>query len=490
MSHDHKTRNQLLEEVSALRRRVAELESVEMDQCAQSAEERTQLVLQRVRQEVWKMKRADDIETMLEAVGEGLRTLEVPFLFCGINVVDASGESPSVTAYSMRRQGPSERRWQAMGGGLITQFWRGGELVYRPDLASEDPYEETAGLPAMRAVVDVPFSHGTLAVSSPDPEVFTQRDLDILRHMAAVLSDGFRRLEDLQALERRNRELEQEITERRLVQEQLQESLTALEQTHAQLHRAQDQLVQSEKMAALGDLVAGIAHELNTPVGAINSMYDTLHRAIEKLKRALAAGFPQEYADDRTSQAALKAITDASRVLGAGSERVSEIVGSLRNFVRLDEGEYQVADLHEGLESTLTLLQSQLTGNITVVREYGDLKPIYCAPGQLNQVFMHLMKNAIQSVDGAGEIRISTRREDRKVYIQICDTGAGIPAAQLENLFDIGFNIQGGQVKMAFGWSAAYAIIRNHGGELKVASEAGKCTEVTISMPARTSERE
>jgi two-component system NtrC family sensor kinase len=270
----------------------------------------------------------------------------------------------------------------------------------------------------MRAVVDVPFSHGTLAVSSPEPEVFTQRDLDIL-----------------------------------------------------------------------GDLVAGIAHELNTPVGAIRSMGDTLNRAIGKLKQALVVGFPQEYADDPTSQAALKAITDASRVLGAGAQRVGEIVGSLRNFVRLYEKEYQVADLHEGLESTLTLLQSQLTKDITVVKEYGDLTPLYCAPGQLNQVFMHLLKNAIEAVDGTEKICINTCRQDRKVYIRIRDTGAGIPAAQLENLFDIGFNIQGGQVKMAFGWSAAYAIVRNHGGEIEVTSEVGKGTEVTVSMPIRTSDQ-
>ncbi len=142
------------------------------------------------------MRRVDDIETVLEAVGEGLRALEVPFLFCGINIVDDSGGSPSVTAYSMRRQGPSERRWQTLGGGLIAQFWRGGEPVYRLDLAREDPFAESSGMPAMRAVVDVPFSHGTLAASSPEPGAFAQRDLDILCDMAAVLSDGLRRLDD------------------------------------------------------------------------------------------------------------------------------------------------------------------------------------------------------------------------------------------------------------------------------------------------------
>jgi signal transduction histidine kinase len=102
---------------------------------------------------------------------------------------------------------------------------------------------------------------------------------------------------------------------------------------------------------------------------------------------------------------------------------------------------------------------------------------------------MHLLKNAIEAVDGTEKICINTCRQDRKVYIRIRDTGAGIPAAQLENLFDIGFNIQGGQVKMAFGWSAAYAIVRNHGGEIEVTSEVGKGTEVTVSMPIRTSDQ-
>jgi signal transduction histidine kinase len=455
MSDVKKTKKELLEELVRLRQWVAQRQSVEHPFLVSCVEEERLLklgpTLHRVRDEVWRMRHTDDIEKVLEEVGNCLEAMEVPFLFCGVNIVDGRVEPPVVTAYSMRQKGVPEKKWREVGGDTIVQFWRGAVPVYRRDLHKEDLYGESPHIPFMRAVVDVPFSHGTLAVSSSHPEVFSMGDLEILQNMAVVLSKGFRRLEDLQALERRNQELELEITQRRRAQEQLQKSLSELEQANVDLQQAQAQLVQSARMAALGDLVAGITHELNTPVRAISSMCDTVARASSKLEQGLAAMLPQGHEQGRTVRASLRVIADAGQVISSGAERVSEIVYSLRNFIRLDEGEFQMADLHEGLESTLVLLGPRLEDRIAVVRAYGDIEPTYCAPGQLNQVFMHLLTTSVQAIEGEGEIRIATGRQAGSVYVQICDTGAGMPPDQLDRLFEFGFESREDRIKMELG---------------------------------------
>jgi len=296
-------------------------------------------------------------------------------------------------------------------------------------------------------------------------------------------------------LQKTNRELEQRMASLQRLHSEVEERTrevseknVELETALRQLRETQNQLIMKEKMASLGNLVAGISHELNTPVGAINSMHNTLIRAIDKLKQTLATTFPREYEDNQTVQSALKGIADANRVIASGMERVTNVVRSLRSFARLDEAAFQMADLHEGIESALTLLHSQMGDELTVVKDYGDIKPIYCSPSQLNQVFMHLLRNAIQSIEGKGEIRIKTSADASKVYVQIRDTGVGIPPEQLERIFDVGFSATGSRVEMEFGLSTDYHIIQEHQGKIEIESEVGKGTKVTISLPMRESD--
>ena len=227
-------------------------------------------------------------------------------------------------------------------------------------------------------------------------------------------------------------------------------------------------------MASLGDLVAGVAHELNTPLGAIRSMHDTLVRSVGKLKTDAA---------DPGQAAIFKVIADADELITRGIERVSSIVASLRNFARLDEAEFQAVDLHEGIDSTLTLLGSQLQGRIAVEKEYGDIPPVRCAPGQLNQVFMHLLKNAIQAIEGEGRIEINTFVDGDQICIRFSDTGRGMAPKQVARLFDFDFQAGDGRVKMGFGLAADHKILQDHRGELKVASEMGRGTEMTVVLP-------
>lgn len=467
MADGDKTRQELLQELVRLRQWVGDLHSA--GRGGDGAEADGHLLalgqaLSRVRDEVWRMRRAEDIEQVLEAVGDGLKTAGVPFLYCGVNVIDDRADPPAVTAYSMRQQGPAVKRWHELGDGALVDFWRGGKPVYRRDLHSEDPYSESRHIPAMRAVIDMPFSHGTLAVSSNQPHAFGARDLDTLENMAVVLSEGFRRLDDLQALERRNR---------------------ALEQANLDLRRAQVQLVQSAKMAALGNLVAGIAHELNTPAGAIRSMCDTLDRAGRRLRRAVEQTLPAEAADTRGISASLHSLTDAGRVIADGSRRIEDTVRSLRQFARLDQSDMQLADLHRGLDHTLALLRPQLEGRIEIKRTYGEIQPIFCAPAQLNQVFMHLLSHCLETITGKGSIEIGTELRDGAVFIHIADDGRGIPADRLGRLFDISFATADDRVGLALGWAADEAVLRDHGGEIRVDSKPGAGTRVELVLPAR-----
>ena len=429
-----------------------------------------------VREAVWGMERGEDIERVLEAVGTGLAAVGVPYNYCGVNVVEAKADPPTVTMFTMKRGEGAWRMWQSIDGGIVVEFWRRQQVVYRSDLHRDDPYGEFRPMSAIRSVADVPFSHGTLAVSSVEPDVLSAEDLEILQDMAEVLSEGFHRQEDLQALERRNRDLEAEVAERRQVQAQLQQSLSQLEAAHRDLRQTQTQLVQSVKMAALGDLVAGIAHELNTPVGSINSVVNTLDRALKRLEASF------EGQEGKQVRGALAALDSASRVIGDGARRVDQIVRSLRNFARLDEREFKVADIHEGLDSTLILLGSQLGPKVEIVKSYGDVTPIYCAPGQLNQVFMHLLRHGANTMDGAGRICIETAQANGWVTVRIADSGAGMPASERERLFEIGFEMGGQRVETGFSWAADWAIVRDHGGQIQVESEVGQGTAVTISL--------
>ena len=185
----------------------------------------------------------------------------------------------------------------------------------------------------------------------------------------------------------------------------------------------------------------------------------------------------------QTLQRIFKVIADANQVIGAGVDRVSEIVRSLRNFSRLDEAEFQRVDIHEGIESTLTLLGSRIGDDISVVKEYAHLERVYCSPRQLNQVFMHLLQNAIEAIDGSGTITIRTGGTDDGIYIRVSDTGRGIPTDQLERIFDFDFRATGERMKMGFGLATDYRIVQDHHGEIHMESEVGKGTDVTVSLP-------
>lgn len=242
-----------------------------------------------------------------------------------------------------------------------------------------------------------------------------------------------------------------------------------LQNAFEELKKAQVQLIQSEKMASLGQLVAGVAHEINTPLGAINSNNDMILRCVEKLEEG--------------NSAALGMIKNILPITQDAIGRINTLVKSLKNFARLDEAVFQEADLHEGILSTLDLIRHEIKNRIEVVTDFGVLPKVKCKPNSINQVFMNILVNAYQSMDDGGKIIIKTGIEDDKVFVKIKDTGRGISQENLDRIFDPGFTTKGVGVGTGLGLSISYEIIAEHKGEILVESEIGTGTEFTIKLP-------
>ena len=244
------------------------------------------------------------------------------------------------------------------------------------------------------------------------------------------------------------------------------------------------QLVQQEKMAALGALVAGIAHDMHTPIGTITSNSDILCRSLARLNDLIASqGCPDAFRDNPELKRVLGIIEEISRVNQLACERIIGIVRSLRNFARLDDAEMRGTDLRESIESTLTLVHHELKHRITIKREYGDIPLVPCHPNQLNQVFMNMLVNASHAIADKGTITIRTFREVDTAKVQISDTGSGIKPDHLAKIFDPGFTTKEAGVGTGLGLAICNKIIRDHKGKIEVESEAGVGTTFTITLP-------
>lgn len=256
-----------------------------------------------------------------------------------------------------------------------------------------------------------------------------------------------------------------------------------LEQTNRNLKEAQAQLAQSEKMASLGQLVAGIAHEINTPIGAVSSMHDTLFRTLGKMRGIIESEMPPDCKQIPKLESIFRLIDDSDHVIKSGTDRVINIVTRLKSFARLDEADLKTIDIHEGIEDTLVLIHHELKHDITIVKNYGQVPPISCYPSQLNQVFLNLLVNSKQAIKAKGTISIKTFVKRNKVYIVFSDNGEGIPRKNLSRIFDPGYTTKGIGVGTGLGLSITYNIIQSHRGSIKVDSEVGKGTTFTISLP-------
>ncbi|MBW4440424.1 MAG: PAS domain S-box protein [Plectolyngbya sp. WJT66-NPBG17] len=298
-----------------------------------------------------------------------------------------------------------------------------------------------------------------------------------------------------------------DITERKQAEEQLQQKTESLEQALYNLKQAQTQLIQSEKMSSLGQLVAGVAHEINNPVSFIYSNLSPAQDHIRDLLHIINL-YQQHYPHPApTLQAEIDAIefdfliSDLPKLLASmqtGAERIRDIVLSLRIFSRLDESDSKEVDLHFGIESTLMILQHRLRADnqrpaIEVVKQYGKLPLVECYAGQLNQVLMNLFANAIDAIeeafqqDSTNPLRLTIVTEltdSNSVRIRVADTGIGMAEETAKRIFDPFFTTKPVGVGTGMGLAISYQIVtERHGGSLSCSSELGQGTEFVIEIP-------
>ncbi|MEK7321565.1 MAG: ATP-binding protein [Pseudomonadota bacterium] len=291
---------------------------------------------------------------------------------------------------------------------------------------------------------------------------------------------------------------EQDITQRRLAEEELRQQHAALRSINIRLEAANLQLLQSEKMAAIGQLAAGVAHEINNPVGYVNSNLSSLQRYVDDLFRLVEAYgeaepvLPEHAAAWRTLQTVKQEVDldflkqDIVNLLNESQEgvaRVRDIVQNLKSFSHVDDQEWQWNDLHKGLDSTLNIVQNELKYKARVIKEYGDLPQIECRLSQLNQVFMNLLVNAVHAMEERGNIWLRTGAENESVWVEIEDTGKGIAPEHLSRIFEPFFTTKPVGSGTGLGLSLSYDIITKHGGRIEVASTLGKGTCFRMYLP-------
>ena len=295
-----------------------------------------------------------------------------------------------------------------------------------------------------------------------------------------------------QELEENSKRLEKQKLKIENKNEQLQLTLQKLKE-------AQNQLVQSEKMASVGQLTAGIAHEINNPINFVSSNVSPLKRDIGDIMKLLELCSYDPAKDDLHNKfdkiekfkkeieydVILEEVNQLLSGIEEGAGRTMEIVRGLRNFSRLDEGEKKLADINEGIESTLLMLRNQLKNRIEVVKNFGSLPQLPCYPGKLNQVFMNIINNAGQSIEGNGTISISTSYVKKNIRVSIKDSGKGMSPEVASHIFEPFYTTKDVGKGTGLGLSISYGIIQEHNGEIKVKSKLEEGTEFIITLPVR-----
>ncbi len=309
-------------------------------------------------------------------------------------------------------------------------------------------------------------------------------------------------LENEKIIKEQNVMLEQRVDERTMELQETNEELTV---TLTNLRETQSQLVDAEKMASLGQLTAGIAHEINNPINFVTSNIGPLKRDLEDVYELIDAYDKIEDGQPNTIDEARRVKKDIDydfvkeeidtlvNGISDGAERTSEIVKGLRNFSRLDEDALKVADIHEGLDSTLVILKSKMGSEINVVKDFDkDLPLVECFPGKLNQVFMNILNNGIYAVQTKvyergkrPTITLKTRQENNAVVITLSDNGVGMDEQTKNKIFDPFFTTKDVGEGTGLGMSIVYKIMDKHRGTMNVESTVGKGSDFIITLPLR-----
>lgn len=449
----------------------------------------SQFVVERVRAEVMAMRGTDDFVNIVLSLWEGLRDVGLDVDYCALDVLDedpSTCETYAITSdwlhddfnvspihsnvvlgghyYSSNLSLNEQEQNQVLNASQVVSIWSPEEeRAEFLDFLSRcwgAPVSEAPSIP--KSWIIVPFSHGRICVHSFDPDRFLAQDRQLIEIFADAVSLAYARFLDFRHLEAQNSELQE---------------------AYRKLKETQTELVHAEKMAALGELVAGVAHEINTPLGAIKSSIDTAIRGSEKLRALFTNLLPEPEKENPDAERIFSRVDQLHQIVQQAVDRIDVIVASLRKFARLDSPELDTIDIHEGIESTLVLVAHELKHRIELKKEYSRTPPIQCFPNQLNQVFMNLLINAAQAIEGQGVITIRTRHEGDTIVIEISDTGKGIAPEHLTRIFNPGFTTKGSGIGMGLGLSIVHQIVEQHRGKVDIESEVGKGTVFRLTLP-------
>ncbi len=333
--------------------------------------------------------------------------------------------------------------------------------------------------------------YGLIALEmNPSESPLNQHDLQLIStisNQAAITIENNNYIEETAELVKKlttARLKEQYVTELERTNHELDEKNNELQKLFRELQQKEAQLIHSEKMASLGQLVAGISHELNNPVSFIYANMNILNGYMDELNKILTGlDLPPEHAVFTQFPAILDDLRNIINDSQNGSRTVKELVQNLKNFSRLDQAEWKEASVVSGLESSLKILRHQIPESIEIIKDFRDDPRFLCNPGQLNQVFVNLISNALQSIQGKGSICLRTHSDDEFMTVEIEDSGSGIPAEVIPKIFDPFFTTKDVNKGTGLGLSISYSIIQHHKGTIEVESQIGRGTKFIIRLP-------
>lgn len=450
--------------------------------------------IDRVRAEIASMRTATDLEKITPLIWDELTILNIPFIRSGIILVHEDDDE-KVEIYLSTPEGkaiasfiiPASKtefsqkifsHWKSKQ--ILIEHWDekvffawAKNLVDLGVIKSEEQYL-TANPPQTLYLHFLPFAQGMLYVGNTSQ--LLEEDINLIQSLVTAFSTAYARYDDFNKLE---------------------EAKQKVENTLRELRSAQQQLIQSEKMASLGQLTAGIAHEINNPINFVSANIKPLKEDLADILECIHAyentvkenkledvfAGVQQYKAKLDIHVSMKEVNDLLRGIEEGASRTSEIVKGLRNFSRLDQNDLKKADLNEGIESTLMLLHSIYKDRVEIVKVFGKIPEVECFPGQINQVFMNILSNAIQAIPESGTIFIKTWQHGDSVKTSMRDTGSGMPEATRKKIFDPFFTTKDVGKGTGLGLSISYGIIEKHKGKIEVNSEVGEGTEFIITLP-------
>lgn len=451
-----------------------------------------------------------DLQELLETVMEITKSV-MRAEACSVLLLDkATGELIFTVALGEKEEEVKEFRIKP-GQGIAGWVLENEEPLLVPDVKADGRFykgvDDKTGFET-RSMIAVPLFVkdkivGVIEViNKANGDSFDEGDMETLITMAgeiAVAIDNARMAEDLK---RSNEQIEVYSLN---LEAMVLNRTAELEKANRELKAAQAQLLQTEKLSSLGQLAAGIAHEINNPIGFINSNLRTMGEYVEDLislinKYEVMVNAIRERDYDSLSTISKEVeqiknemkfdfiMEDFEKLIREsrdGAYRVYKIVRDLRGFARADDAERKFVDIHTALDSTLNIVWNELKYKAEVIKDYGEIPEVECLPTQLNQVFVNILINAGHSIKEKGKITIKTYSEGERVFVEISDTGSGIPEENLNKIFDPFFTTKEPGKGTGLGLSIVYSIIKKHNGEIRVKSKIGEGTTFIIELPVK-----